>query len=55
VRRWTDDLLPLVQDPSDPLGTLDLTTHHMPLAEAAHGYELFRDKADGCIKVVLRP
>jgi hypothetical protein len=22
---------------------------------AAHGYEMFRDKADGCIEVVLKP
>ena len=55
VRRWTDDILPLVLDPSDPLGTLDLTTHRLPLADAVKGYEMFRDKADGCIKVVLRP
>ncbi|MDQ2846845.1 MAG: glutathione-dependent formaldehyde dehydrogenase [Actinomycetota bacterium] len=55
VRRWTDELLPLVLDPTDPLGTLDLTTHQLPLADAAHGYEMFRDKADGCIKVVLKP
>jgi threonine dehydrogenase-like Zn-dependent dehydrogenase len=55
VRRWTDDLLPLVLDPADPLGTLDLTTHRLPLTDAVHGYEMFRDKADGCIKVVLKP
>ncbi|UOZ11976.1 zinc-dependent alcohol dehydrogenase [Amycolatopsis sp. WQ 127309] len=55
VRRWTDEILPLVLDPADPLGTLDLTTHHLPLAEAAHGYEMFRDKHDGCVKVVLHP
>ena len=55
VRRWTDDILPLVLDPADPLGTLDLTTHQLPLADAAHGYKMFRDKSDGCIKVVLKP
>ncbi len=55
VRRWTDDILPLVIDPADPLGTLDLTTHHVPLADAPAAYEMFRDKADGCIKVVLQP
>ncbi len=55
VRRWTDDILPLLLDPVDPLGTLDLTTHHLPLAEAANGYEMFRAKRDGCIKVVLNP
>ena len=55
VRRWTDEILPLVLDPADPLGTLDLTTHHLPLADATHGYEMFRAKQDGCIKVVLTP
>jgi threonine dehydrogenase-like Zn-dependent dehydrogenase len=55
VRRWTDDILPLVLDPADPLGTLDLVTHHVPLADAPGAYEMFRDKADGCIKVVLHP
>ena len=30
----------------------DLATHHLPLEEAPHGYEIFRDKDDGCIKVV---
>jgi threonine dehydrogenase-like Zn-dependent dehydrogenase len=42
-----------VLDPADPLSTLDLTTHHLPLADATHGYEMFRAKQDGCIKVVL--
>ncbi|MEO6957017.1 MAG: zinc-binding dehydrogenase, partial [Antricoccus sp.] len=55
VRRWTDDILPLVSDPADPLGTLDLTTHRLPLAQAPEAYEMFRDKSDGCIKVVLQP
>ena len=55
VRRWTDDILPLVHDPADPLGTLDLTTHQLPLTDAPHGYEIFRAKEDGCIKVVLKP
>ncbi|OLR93376.1 zinc-dependent alcohol dehydrogenase [Actinokineospora bangkokensis] len=55
VRRWTDEILPLVLDPADPLGTLDLTTHHLPLSDAAWGYEMFREKRDGCVKVVLNP
>jgi threonine dehydrogenase-like Zn-dependent dehydrogenase len=55
VRRWVEDLMPLVTDDADPLGVLDLATHHLPLEDAPHGYEIFRDKAEGCIKVVLRP
>ena len=34
VKRWVDDLLPLVEDPSDPLGVMDLVTHHAPLEDA---------------------
>ncbi|TWT94125.1 Glutathione-independent formaldehyde dehydrogenase [Botrimarina colliarenosi] len=30
-------------------------THRLPLSEAPHGYEIFRKKQDGCIKVVLDP
>ncbi len=55
VRRWTGEILPLVLDPGDPLGTLDLATHRLPLADAPAAYEMFRDKSDGCIKVVLTP
>ena len=55
VRAWTDDLLPLVEDPSDPLGVGDLVTHRLPLEEAAVGYDMFQKKHDGCIKVVLDP
>ena len=55
VRRWTDDILPLVTDESDPLGTEDLATHKLPLDEAPHAYEIFQKKEDGAIKVVLRP
>ena len=55
VRRWTDDLLPLVSDPEDPLGALDLRTHRLPLEEAPEAYRTFQRKEDGCIKVVLDP
>ncbi len=54
VRRWTDEILPLLGD-DDPLGTGDLVTHRLPLTEAPHGYELFQKKRDGAIKVVLAP
>jgi threonine dehydrogenase-like Zn-dependent dehydrogenase len=55
VKRWIDDILPLVIDDSDPLGTEDLATHVLPLDEAPHGYDIFQKKADDCIKVVLNP
>lgn len=55
VKRWIDDLLPLVEDPSDPLGVTDLATHEIPLDEAPAAYEVFQKKQDNCIKVVLKP
>lgn len=55
VKRWTEEILPLVEDPADPLGVMDLVTHHAPLEDAPALYETFQKKADGCIKVVLRP
>jgi threonine dehydrogenase-like Zn-dependent dehydrogenase len=55
VKRWVDDILPLVLDPSDPLGTEDLATHLLPLAEAPHGYRIFQAKDDACVKVILQP
>lgn len=33
----------------------DIITHRMPLSEAAHAYEIFNKKEDGCVKVVLKP
>jgi threonine dehydrogenase-like Zn-dependent dehydrogenase len=32
-----------------------VVTHRLPLSQAPHGYEIFRKKQDGCIKVVLDP
>jgi threonine dehydrogenase-like Zn-dependent dehydrogenase len=55
VKRWIDDLLPLVAGDTDPLGVLDLATHHLPLEQAPHGYEIFQQKQDGAVKVVLHP
>ncbi|GCD19448.1 glutathione-dependent formaldehyde dehydrogenase [Cellulomonas algicola] len=55
VRRWTDAILPLAADPTDPLGVLDLRTHRVPLEDAPAAYEMFQKKEDGCIKVVLDP
>lgn len=55
VKRWIDDIMPLVLDPADPLGTEDLATHVLALEDAAHGYDIFQKKKDQCIKVVLTP
>ncbi|HEY0543018.1 MAG TPA: zinc-binding dehydrogenase, partial [Actinoallomurus sp.] len=55
VKRWIDDLMPLVTDDADPLGVEDLATHRLPLDQAPHGYEIFQKKKDGAIKILLTP
>lgn len=53
VNRWTDDLLQRIID-----GQIDPTfviSHRVMLAEGPSMYETFRDKHDGCIKVVMTP
>ena len=35
VRRWIDEIMPVVTDSTDPLGVRDLATHHLPLEDAA--------------------
>ena len=55
VKRWMDDLMPLVADDADPLGTESFATHRLPLDHAPHGYEIFQKKKDNAFKVVLKP
>jgi threonine dehydrogenase-like Zn-dependent dehydrogenase len=55
VCRWLDELVPLVADPADPLGTKDFVTHRLQLDEAPAAYQMFQRKDDGAIKVVFRP
>ncbi|SDY09941.1 Threonine dehydrogenase [Amycolatopsis xylanica] len=55
VRRWIDDIMPVISDESDPLGTEGFATHKLPLKEAAHGYEIFQRKREGAIKILLQP
>ncbi|GAA2919268.1 hypothetical protein GCM10010518_02510 [Kitasatospora cinereorecta] len=54
VRRWVDDLLPLLNE-DDPLGVDAFATHHLPLEQGPGAYETFRKKADGMIKTLLVP
>ncbi|GIM96174.1 zinc-dependent alcohol dehydrogenase [Paractinoplanes toevensis] len=55
VKRWVDEIMPLLTGDDDPLGVDDLVTHRLPLGEAPHAYDMFKKKEDGCIKVVLKP
>ena len=54
VRRWIDDILPLLND-DDTLGVDDFATHRVPLEQAPNAYETFQKKQDGAIKVLLKP
>ena len=33
----------------------DIITHRLPLSEIAHGYDIFKNKEEDCVKVVLDP
>jgi threonine dehydrogenase-like Zn-dependent dehydrogenase len=55
VKRWTDDIMPLLTGSDDPLGVDDFATHRLPLAEAPHAYEVFQKKQDGAVKILLQP
>ena len=55
VKRWIDDIMPLLTSDDDPLSVEDLATHKLPLDQAPHAYEIFQKKQDGAIKCVLKP
>lgn len=55
VRRWTDELVGIVEKEGDVLGLEQLATHRVPLEDAPEAYRMFQEKSDGCIKVVLKP
>ncbi|MBA8824889.1 threonine dehydrogenase-like Zn-dependent dehydrogenase [Saccharopolyspora lacisalsi] len=55
VKRWIDDIMPLISDDADPLGVENFATHRMPLQQAPQGYEMFQKKNDGAVKVLFQP
>ena len=53
VHRYVPELLDHIRS-----GRIDpsfVVTHRIPLSEAPKGYHIFREKMDGCVKVVLAP
>ncbi|MDR0262460.1 MAG: glutathione-dependent formaldehyde dehydrogenase [Sphingobacterium sp.] len=53
VLNYIDKLIDLVSENKVVLD--DIITHSIPLAEAEHGYQIFNEKEDDCVKVVLKP
>jgi threonine dehydrogenase-like Zn-dependent dehydrogenase len=55
VKRWIDDILPLLTGDGDPLGVDGFATHHLPIDDAPRAYEIFQKKEDNAFKILLKP
>ncbi len=53
VQRYMQPLLERIQN--GEFDTTCMITHHLALDDAPYGYEIFKNKQDECVKVVLRP
>src|SRR5690349_21812924 len=53
VNRWTDDLLKRIED--EQIDPSFVITHTVSLENGPEMYNVFRNKQDNCIKVVLKP
>ncbi|MCJ8211243.1 glutathione-dependent formaldehyde dehydrogenase [Mucilaginibacter sp. RS28] len=53
VLNYIDHLIDLVKQEKVVLN--DIISHSLPLSEAAHAYNIFKNKEDDCVKVVLKP
>jgi len=53
VHRYLQPLLERIE--KDQIDPSAIITHRLPLSEAPDAYKTFRDKKDGCVKVVLKP
>jgi S-(hydroxymethyl)glutathione dehydrogenase/alcohol dehydrogenase len=53
VLNYIDHLIELVTTGKVVLD--DIISHKLPLSEASHAYEIFKNKEDDCVKVVLTP
>src|SRR5215207_5254681 len=54
VKRWIPDIMPFLTD-EDPLGVDEFATHRLPLGQAPEAYDMFQRKADGAVKIMLKP
>ncbi|MFL6589894.1 MAG: zinc-dependent alcohol dehydrogenase [Chthoniobacterales bacterium] len=53
VHKYIDELIGIVERGEIKLD--DIITHRLPLDDAPRAYQIFRDKEDKCVKVVLKP
>jgi S-(hydroxymethyl)glutathione dehydrogenase/alcohol dehydrogenase len=53
VIHYMQDLYNMIKE--NVFDPTDIITHRVPLAEAERMYDIFDEKLDGCIKVVLKP
>ncbi|MBA3684421.1 MAG: hypothetical protein H0W72_04185 [Planctomycetes bacterium] len=53
VHRYVPELLQRTR--SGEIDPSFVVTHRLPLSRAAEGYDMFKNKRDGCITVVLDP
>ncbi|HET9378733.1 MAG TPA: zinc-dependent alcohol dehydrogenase [Chthoniobacterales bacterium] len=53
VQKYIDELLVWVA--SRKIKLSDIITHRLPIEEAPHAYDIFKNKKEDCVKVVLKP
>ena len=53
AQKYIDELMKWIEEGKIKLD--DIITHRLPLSEAPRAYEIFCDKKDNCVKVVLKP
>ena len=53
VNRWSSDLLRRIEE--EQIDPSFVVTHKVPLEQGPEMYKVFRDKQDGCVKVMLTP
>jgi threonine dehydrogenase-like Zn-dependent dehydrogenase len=53
VQKYIDQLMGYLE--ADQIRLNDIISHRLPLQEAPHAYEIFSEKKDNCVKVVLSP
>ncbi|MBU5437234.1 glutathione-dependent formaldehyde dehydrogenase [Tissierella sp. MSJ-40] len=53
VHSYVEPILKLIKEKK--IDATDIITHKLPLDKAEYGYEIFDEKKDECIKVILKP